>query len=198
MTRAPIHDLHASNLLTYGSLASAVVAIAFAHAGSRSGAGACLALAAILDTFDGRFARRFTRSPRQSRLGGELDSLVDAAVFGVAPVVLVTLLSGGAHGGAALARWLACFLYVLAALTRLAFYNVQEDDSVFVGLPTPAAGLLWSTYLLRETPTWVATLLLVIIGAAMIWPFRFPRPRGAGLAAFALWAAALVVLHVMR
>jgi phosphatidylserine synthase len=89
--RAPLHDLHASNLLTYGSLAAAVTAMAASAGLSNTAlAGCALALAAIMDAFDGRFARLFRRSLRQAQLGRELDSLVDAVTFGVAPVVVIS------------------------------------------------------------------------------------------------------------
>ena len=61
--RAPLHDLHISNLLTYGSLAAAVTAVAASGMHNTAIAGCALALAAIMDAFDGGFARRFSRSP---------------------------------------------------------------------------------------------------------------------------------------
>lgn len=198
MIKGPVHDLHASNLLTYGSLLAAISAIAAARGGSVSLAGALLATTAIFDAFDGRFARRFARAARQSRIGSEMDSLVDALVFGLTPVVVLDSLPGRASGPLEIGWWTAAFVYVLAAVMRLAFYNVQENDKVFVGLPTPAAGLIWSTCLLWPSPPWLVAPLLVAVGVAMMWPFTFPRPRGVGLAAFALWAVALVVLHTLQ
>ena len=68
--------------------------MAVAHgAGRPATAGGWLAAAALLDTFDGRFARCFDRTPRQRRVGGELDSLVDVCAFGMAPVVVLESLS---------------------------------------------------------------------------------------------------------
>jgi hypothetical protein len=88
---APIHDLHVSNLLTYTSLGLAIAAVATAaDGGSFAAAGALLAAAALADTFDGRVARRFTRTDRQRQVGAELDSLVDAMVFGLAPIVILS------------------------------------------------------------------------------------------------------------
>lgn len=204
--RAPVHDLHVGNLLTYGSLAAALAAVAAAHgagapaaAGASAVAGGWLALAALLDTFDGRFARCFERSPRQRRIGGELDSLVDACAFGVAPVVVVAAVALPLPGGGppAAAWWGSALAYVSAVVTRLGFYNVEGDDSRFVGLPTPAAALVWSTYLLWPAPSpWLAPVLFVGCALAMIAPITIPRPRAPGLAAFALWAVCLTLWHL--
>lgn len=203
--RAPIHDLHAGNLLTYGALAAALAGVATAGGtGASSGAGApvaaggWLALAALIDTFDGRFARCFDRSPRQSRMGRELDSLVDACTFGVAPVVVVGSLAPPGAGLAAAAWWGGSFAYAAAVVTRLGFYNVEGDDSRFVGLPAPAAALVWSTYLLWPSPPspWPAPVLFIACGLAMIAPLDIPRPGALGLAAFALWAVLLVFCHL--
>src|SRR6266705_6057439 len=112
--RGPIHDLHPSNLLTYTALAAAIAAMAVA--GSRGGAafaGALLAIAALADTFDGRFARSFMRTERQRRTGRELDSLVDIVGFGVAPVVVLATLSPPEGAVVASLWWMAAGAYVL-------------------------------------------------------------------------------------
>jgi CDP-diacylglycerol--serine O-phosphatidyltransferase len=86
---SPASSIHPANLLTYMSLAAGVGTIAAAANGSAPGAGACLAAAALADTFDGRFARRFTRSADLAAAGAQLDSLVDAVVFGLAPIAAI-------------------------------------------------------------------------------------------------------------
>lgn len=191
--RAPLHDLHVSNLLTYGSLAAAVTAVA-ASGGMRNTAvaGCALALAAIMDAFDGRFARRFNRSPRQARIGHELDSLVDAVTFGLAPAVVVGA-RFPAGGLAAILSWSIAGFYLLAVVTRLAFYNVEEDGDRFVGIPTPAAGLVCCTSLLLPSPAWATWWPLALSGVLMIAPLPIARPRARGLSLFAAWAASLAI-----
>ena len=195
--RAPVHDLHVSNLLTYCSLAAATGAVAAALGGAGLPvAGALLAAAALFDTFDGAFARLFVRSVRQRKVGGELDSLVDAIAFGLAPVVVLAALPDRPAGIVAVWWWLGAFAYVVAAVTRLGFYNVEQDDARFVGIPTPAAALLWSTLLLFSPPAWLVATLLFGCAALMIAPLPIPRPRGVALGAFGLWAVLLVGSHV--
>jgi len=196
--RAAIQDVHPSNLLTYTSLAAAVGAMA-AAGGARgtAPAGALLAIAALADTFDGRFARCFTRSERQRRVGRELDSLIDIVSFGVAPVVVFATLAPPA-GAITSVWWIAACAYVLAMATRLSVYNAEEHEAGFVGVPAPAAASIWATYLLVATLPWLVATLFVVVGAAMVSPLAIPRPRRLALAAFALWPAALIVIHALR
>jgi CDP-diacylglycerol--serine O-phosphatidyltransferase len=195
--RAPLHDVHVSNLLTYGSLAAAITAVAASGTHTSAIAGCALAVAATLDAFDGRFARRFHRSPRQARIGHELDSLVDAVTFGLAPVVVVSA-RFPAGGAVAALSWSVAGLYVLAVVTRLAFYNVQEDEERFVGIPTPAAALLCCTSLLLPAPASAAWWPLAVGGALMVAPLPIARPRARGLSLFAAWAVSLVIVFATR
>jgi CDP-diacylglycerol--serine O-phosphatidyltransferase len=74
----------------------------------------------------------------------ELDSLADVISFGVAPAVL-----SFAWGLQSLGRlgWAAGFLYVSAAMIRLARFNIQsarggDSKRYFVGIPSPAAAAI--------------------------------------------------------
>lgn len=190
--RAPVHDIHVSNLVTYAALAAAVAAITLALDASRVHlAAAALAIAAIADTFDGRFARLFPRTARQAQCGREIDSLVDAIAFGAAPIVVVAATVGPSTAVAAV-------FYALAVVTRLAYYNIADDAGEFVGVPAPAGALFCATSLLLPREAWVGGWPLAVAGAAMIAPIRIPRPRALGLAVFAGWAVALVGLHLTR
>lgn len=195
--RAPLHELHVSNLLTYGSIAAAVTAVAASGMHNTAIGGCALALAAITDAFDGRFARRFSRSPRQTRIGHELDSLADAVTFGLAPVALVGS-RFPTDGVPAVLSWCVAVFYVLAVATRLAFYNVQDDEDRFIGIPTPAAGLVCCTSLLLPAPMWAAAWPLALGGVLMIAPLPIARPRGPGLSLFAAWAASLAITFGTR
>ncbi len=196
---APFEDIHASNVLTYVGLAAALAAVAMAvERHSFAGAGALLAGAALADTFDGRFARRFPRTPRQRQVGAQLDSLVDAIVFGLAPIAVASALPGRTGGMGSVAWWAAAFFYVLATVTRLSFYNVEQEESRFVGVPTPAIALIWSTCLLWPIAWRAVPIVSSACAIAMIAPVIIRRPRGAALAGFALWAVSLVALHAIR
>jgi CDP-diacylglycerol--serine O-phosphatidyltransferase len=197
MTRAPVHDVHVSNLLTYAGLAAAVTACMLAlDEGTRPLAAAAVALSATADTFDGAFARLFARTPRQTRCGMEIDSLVDAIAFGAAPLV-VLFASGPTESIPAACQLIGGVVYALAAMTRLGFYNVEQNAAMFVGAPTPAAALLCLTALLLPG-SWATTVALVVAAVLMVAPIRIPRPRGVARAMFAAWSFALIVVHAGR
>jgi CDP-diacylglycerol--serine O-phosphatidyltransferase len=197
---SPLAAVHVSNALTYASLASGLLALAAALQGSAAGAGAFLALAALADTFDGRFARLFPRDANREAIGVQLDSLADAAAFGVVPIAAVSVLIGPETG----LRWtlwlMAATLYAGGALTRLAFYNVSHqpnDDACFVGIPTPVAALVWSSALVFGPTALSATIVAAALGAAMVAPIRIGRPQGGALTVFVLWPLTLLVVHVV-
>lgn len=197
--RAPARLLAWSNLLTYGAVAAGLAA-AWAALVRRdaAAAGACLATAVLCDTFDGAFARRFDRTPFEREFGGQIDSLADAVVSGaVPPLALLALTADPGQLLPAVLLPAAALAWVIAAITRLAYYNLAAGDGgSFVGLPTPVAALVAATALLWPI-AWMATATVLLGGAvAMVAPLRIPRPRGLGLAAFAAWAAAVVGLHL--
>jgi CDP-diacylglycerol--serine O-phosphatidyltransferase len=194
---APAASIHPSNLLTYASLAAGVGTIAAAVHGSAAGAGACLAAAALADTFDGRFARRFARSAEVAAAGAQLDSLVDAVVFGIVPVAAIGVLLSS-RGSAPILWWGVAVLYAICALTRLAHFNVAHDDEGFTGLPTPVAALVWSTLLLWGPGAGRSSVVALGLGAAMIAPLAIGRPRATGLTVFASWPIVLLVVHLAR
>ena len=185
---SPLRCFHPSNALTYASLVASLSAIAFAARGLIGAAGALIAAAVILDTFDGRFARRFERSPTERDLGVQLDSLVDVVAFGVAPVICL-----GPQ-----AFWPAAVFFVAAAVSRLAFYNVTHDEANgFVGLPVPVAALIWSTLLLIRPERSTVSAVLFVLGILMVLPIPIARPRGIAMAAFVCWPIAVIAAHAM-
>jgi CDP-diacylglycerol--serine O-phosphatidyltransferase len=140
-----------------------------------------IALAMVLDTLDGFFARLTNSS---SAFGVELDSLADVVSFGLAPAILAFTWGLWPLGRLG---WAAGFLYVAAAAMRLARFNVQSstttastDKRFFVGMPSPAAaGVIASTvylypYGLQEQQAALPALAMVLVpGFLMVSTIRF-------------------------
>jgi CDP-diacylglycerol--serine O-phosphatidyltransferase len=212
MTSSPLRCFHPSNMVTYASLLAGIAAIASAGRNLPGVAGALIALAVILDTFDGRFARLFTRQEDQRAIGGQLDSLADAVSFGIAPAMCVVMLwwrpasaglstaSAGlstASAGLELLWWMSVFLYVACAVSRLAFYNVsQEQNDGFIGLPAPVAALIWASVLLLNPGIAASTAVFSTTAIAMVLPLPVQRPRGAAFAAFVAWPLLVIAAHL--
>jgi CDP-diacylglycerol---serine O-phosphatidyltransferase len=128
--------------LTLGNLFLGIWAIVAASRGDFMTAAWLIVLAGVADTLDGRVARV---TQTGSRFGAELDSLVDAISFGVAPaMVIYHLFLADASWG-----WIGSFFYVAAAVIRLARFNIQQGGHAkvaFHGLPSPAAGMTLATF----------------------------------------------------
>lgn len=127
---------------TLANLFFGFFAIVAASRGRFVEAGWFVILAAVLDLLDGRIAR-FTRTG--TAFGGELDSLVDAISFGVAPAYIMfsIFFSDGNW------NWLLPFVYVVAVVVRLARFNVEQGGEAkrhFHGLPSPASGIILASF----------------------------------------------------
>ncbi|NNM04661.1 MAG: CDP-diacylglycerol--serine O-phosphatidyltransferase, partial [Gemmatimonadetes bacterium] len=127
---------------TLGNLFFGIYALITAARGDLIWAGWFIVFASVLDLADGRIAR-FTRTG--SSFGAELDSLVDAISFGVAPsfILYQLFLSETAYG------WVLSFAYVTAVVLRLARFNVEQGGGAkthFHGLPSPTAGMILATF----------------------------------------------------
>ena len=191
---SPLAAFHPSNAVTFAALAAGLAAVMCAREGNGPAAGAAIALAVILDTFDGAFARSFARTPQMRQLGVQLDSLSDAIVFGAVPMACAWLLDAISWpltiGGA---------LYTACAIARLACYNVtHERQPGFVGLPVPVAALIWSTARLLGASDTMMAAVTILAAAAMVIPLHIPRPRRRGLVAFACWPAVVFIAHTLR
>lgn len=169
-------------------------------------------IGAIADAIDGRVARA-TRTG--TRFGEELDSLVDAISFGLAPAMIMYFAVLHKDGW----DWLFVFGFTACAVIRLARFNVEQAGRAkthFHGLPSPAAGGVLASYywfsqtsLYTETAIgglpWHILLRYLMAGLAFLmvsdvpypaWPtFSLRTVRGAlGLLGFLALAVGLVFL----
>ena len=146
---------HIPNLITLLNLLSGIFAILYVAEGQLTMASWMIFLAALLDFFDGFSARLLNA---YSPLGAQLDSLADVVSFGVAPALILFSLIKISHGLPVL-MWgnqnvipYVALLVPLFTALRLAKFNIDERQTdSFIGLPSPASGLLLASLpLVRE------------------------------------------------
>ncbi|MGQ0703763.1 MAG: CDP-diacylglycerol--serine O-phosphatidyltransferase [Gemmatimonadales bacterium] len=174
------------SMFTLGNLFFGFWSIISAFNGNFRQAGWLVFYAAVLDSLDGRVARRMGTG---SRFGAELDSLVDIVSFGVAPALLIYFLefaTGGRFG------WVVCFIFVVAAALRLARFNVlahgRPVGRSFVGLPSPVAGTTLAVFYSFSQTDWYQRImahfelahqglvfLLLLLSALMVSRVEYPR-----------------------
>ncbi len=143
--------------------------------------------AMVFDVLDGFAARMLNAT---SMHGLQMDSLSDMVTFGVAPAVLMAVLTHWLQGvQTSFQVWvtyLLCSVYVGCAALRLATYNVKAmeksgDSNVFHGLPSPgaAAAIVSLVLAMRVFDRDLSNLALVlpiyaaVLGVLMVSPLPY-------------------------
>ncbi len=193
-------------LMTYFGVVSAVVGIGLAMYGRTSMAIVCLMISGFCDLFDGSIAKTRKRNEQEKKFGIQIDSLADMICFGVLPAAI-----GFSIG---LTKWyeaVVLVLFVLAALIRLAYYNVTEDELQFNektsrqyydGLPVTTVALLVPLiYTLRPVMKSGFLLLYVICllmtAIAFLTKFKVRKLGLKGMIAAACCGAVVLVFLII-
>ena len=200
-------------LLTYLSLISAGVGIVV----SLNGNGHpfigvfFLMISGLCDAFDGKVARtKKDRSAMECNFGIQIDSLSDLVAFGVLPACIgvammrTSTLFAGFREELSRAMGIALLtvipvmllvLYILAAMIRLAYFNVTEEErqrteggtrKFYTGLPVTSAAIIFPTvlllqYLVPEDVTPVYFLMIVLTGYAFLSKLQIRKPGLRGI-----------------
>lgn len=162
-------------ILTYISALSALVGIFMAVQGNPLAAIICLMISGFCDMFDGQIARtKKNRTEQEKKYGIQIDSLADVISFGVLPAVI-----GYSLGMTEWYYMIILGIYMLAALIRLAYFNVSEEErqqkttekrKSYEGLPVPNCAIaLPLLYCFRNilgdvmVPVFAAAMLIIAI-----------------------------------
>ena len=176
-------------ILTYIGMLTGFSGITMALMGNTHYALICLMIAGVCDMFDGKIASTMERTDREKAFGIQIDSLSDLICFGVLPAVIVCSRSYMSTMSFCIAG-----LYVLAALIRLAWFNVDEaerqtlEDSgreIYLGLPVTTAALILPImtevmHALSLDPAKAGPFTLLVMGTAFLTPFKVKKPAMLG------------------
>ncbi len=145
------------NGFTLFNLFCGIYAIVLSSRGNFDDAVLFVIIGGIADAMDGRVARA---TGTGSKMGEELDSLVDAISFGLAPATIMYFAVLNQSNW----QWLLVFFFCACAVMRLARFNVEQagrKKTYFHGLPSPAAGLTLATYYwFSQTELYSQTVIL--------------------------------------
>ena len=185
--------------LTYLSLISAVIGIFVSQAGAGHPyiAAIFLLFSGLCDAFDGIVARsKKDRTARQKQFGIQIDSLTDLVAFGVLPACILepATFAEALVGAVPYPVYVTVFvLYVLAAMIRLAYFNVIAEESSergeavkhYIGLPVTSAALIFPAFLLlrhlmgRDIAIFYYGVMLLMAGLFISrFSIRKPGVRG--------------------
>ena len=190
--------------LTYAGAAAAVCGIFFSAGGHPFWGVICLLFAGATDMFDGKIASTMKRNEAEKNFGIQIDSLCDLISFGVLPMAIGYGL--GLSGGF---FYISAVLYILCAIIRLAYFNVDEimrqknengSRKTYYGLPVTAAAMLFPLIyglkdLLGAALLPVYQVALFAVAAAFILKFKIRKPRGAAL--WVIFALGLAVVALV-
>ena len=167
-------------ILTYLSLCSGITGIYFTLVGKGHPglAVVCLLISGLLDAFDGKVARtRKQSTDKEKRFGIQIDSLCDLVCFGVLPCCI------GYASGMKSPLYVPVFcLFVLAALIRLAYFNVTEEDrqketserrKTYQGLPVTSISLIMPLFFLIMFTPFRPYIRFVFLGLLMLVAIAF-------------------------
>ena len=177
-----------SVILTYFGLCTAVFGMTKALGGDVKTALLCLMVCGLCDMFDGSIARRCKRTEDEKSFGIQIDSLCDLVCFGVLPEMLGY---GIKEIEVNFFDIFASSIYVLAAIIRLGYFNVQEINRVesgsakreyYEGLPVTSVALLLPVFCLMDVyikplaAGKVYSIALLVIAMAFVTKFRVKKP----------------------
>ena len=172
-------------VLTYLGFLSGLFGIIMASCNHLLTAVLCLMFSGLCDMFDGKVARtKKKRTEEEKHFGIQLDSLSDLVCFGVLPAFI------GYRLGISKCYLIPIVLfYPLAALIRLAYFNVLEiirngDGPVkeYVGLPVTSAALIFPfVYIFKKFLgkyfVFVYGALLLLLGLLFISKIKVKKPK---------------------
>ena len=190
-------------VMTYVAMIVSFMGISYVLDGNYKAALLCLMVSGVLDMFDGKVAStKKNRTDFQKNFGIQIDSMSDLVCYGILPSMIVYEL--GREGSNLKIGPLPpvhnivtiiCACYLLCALIRLAFFNVDEAERqkgtteerhLYLGLPvTSIALILPAIYDLcnvirRPFSEYVGAAILIICGIAFITPFKLVKPNLVG------------------
>lgn len=159
-------DKNLPNILTCLNLLCGCLAIVSVFSGNVTLLVGMVFLAAMFDFLDGITARSLNAN---SDLGRELDSLADMVTFGVVPgMILYDMMVKGQAQEIIENEFLLTilkyfpFIVTVFAAYRLAKFNTERRQSeTFLGLPTPAVGMLVTSFplILRQDIWHLASII---------------------------------------
>ena len=171
-------------ILTYLGFSSGMIGIFLAITGNTFWAVMCLMFSGLCDMFDGRVARtKKKRTNEERHFGIQLDSLSDLVCFGVLPAII-----GYSLGIKNTYLIPLIVIYPLAALIRLAYFNVLEitrNSSTpvkeYTGLPVTSSALIFPfLYIFRkflgEYFVLIYGIVLFVVAVLFISKIKIKKP----------------------
>jgi len=176
MKKNPITARMIPSIFTLANLLFGFLALILVIEENYTLAAAMILGSVLMDSLDGKVARRLSVS---SDFGKELDSLSDLVSFGVAPAILTyqAILQPLQPGYIRLIGLTIAAIFVLCGASRLARFNMLNITTHFVGVPiTFAGGFLALLMLFRTILPWgVYPACMAFLAFLMVSTFKVSK-----------------------
>lgn len=171
-----------------------------------------LLMCGLCDAFDGKVARtKKNRTESEVKFGIQIDSLCDLVAFGVLPACIGNAMirvcptieeaprrnvDGRFIISISILLFVIMLIYILAALIRLAYFNVEEEErqkrhegeprKYFTGVPVTSAALVFPTvmlfqYILPLDITMVYFAFMVLLSFLFLSKVHIKKPGTLGI-----------------
>ena len=166
-----------------------------------------LLFSGFCDMFDGKIASTMKRTKQERIFGIQIDSLSDLICFGILPAFIGLHCSNGN-----MVPLIISAIYLLCALIRLAWFNVDEEErqntdngirKEYLGLPVTSSALFipltiglgeFCNIPVTSNLSWV----LLLIAIAYITPFHIQKPKRIGKIIILLLGTLLFTVVIIR
>lgn len=197
-------------VLTYIGMLFSFVGLNYIWNGDIKTAVLCLMISGFCDMFDGKVAStKKDRTINEKRFGIQIDSLSDLICFGVLPAILLSTVPEKAplHINLIVAGF-----YLLCALVRLAYFNVDEEErqsktkesrTVYLGLPVTTIALVLPLLFFisshfQMSLAVMGSVALFVVGVGFLTPFQLKKPGTAGKLLMVVAGIAEFILVIME
>lgn len=153
----------------------------------------CLIVAGICDLFDGKIARMCKRTEQEKEFGVQIDSLADVIASLIFPMMILHQVCSISEVMSVL-TFIVSTLYVLAGVTRLAWFNITTDGKTkhFQGVPVTAitiiVPLIFLLFSSLTTFPYIVLATYFITSILFVWNMKVPKPSGKGYIVLSLLA----------
>lgn len=195
-------------VLTYIGMLSSFVGLTYIWKGDLKTAVICLMISGLCDMFDGKVAStKKDRTLNEKRFGIQIDSLSDLICFGVLPALFVFSIPEKNPVNVIVPGF-----YLLCALIRLAYFNVDEEErqsktkesrTVYLGLPVTSIALVLPMLFFISAHFQISLALmgsvaLLAVGIGFLTPFQLKKPGNAGKLLMVAAGVAEFILVIME
>lgn len=195
-------------VLTYMGMLSSFVGLTYIWKGDLKAAVICLMISGLCDMFDGKVAStKKDRTLNEKRFGIQIDSLSDLICFGVLPALFVFSIPEKNPVNVIVPGF-----YLLCALIRLAYFNVDEEErqsktkesrTVYLGLPVTSIALVLPLLFFISSHFQISLALmgsvaLLVVGIGFLTPFQLKKPGNTGKILMVAAGVAEFILVIME